>query len=51
MSDRRNLYQTAHSQETPDLFYQAYLMKPISGGELKHHVEKYTQPEVALSAD
>jgi len=38
-------------QETPDLSYQAYLTKPISGGELKHHVEKYTQPEVAHSAD
>src|SRR6056297_3326315 len=38
-------------QETPDLSYQAYLTKPISGGELKQHVEKYTQPEVAPSAD
>jgi len=38
-------------QEAPALSYQAYLTKPISGGELKHHVEKYTQPEVVPSAD
>jgi len=38
-------------QEAPDLSYQAYLTKPISGGELKHHVEKYAQTEVAQSAD
>lgn len=38
-------------QETPDVSYQAYLTKPISGGELKHHVEKYAQTEVAQSAD
>lgn len=38
-------------EKTPDLSYKAYLTKPISGGELKHHVEKYTQPEVVPSAD
>lgn len=38
-------------QEAPALSYQAYLTKPISGGELKQHVEKYTQPDVTPSAD
>ena len=35
-------------QETPDLSYQAYLTKPISGGELKHHVEKHTAESRSL---
>lgn len=39
------------AQDTPDLSYQAYLSKPISGGELKHHVKKHTHLEVAQSAD
>ena len=39
------------THDTPDLSYQAYLSKPISGGELKHHIEKYTHQEVTQSAD
>ena len=39
------------AQDTPDLSYQAYLSKPISGGELKNQVEKYTHLETAQSAD
>ena len=38
-------------QPVPALSYQAYLTKPISGGELKHHVEKYTRLDIAPSAD
>src|SRR6056297_3115281 len=39
------------AQNTPDLSYQAYLSKPISGGELKNQVEKYTHLETEQSAD
>jgi len=39
------------AQDTPDLSYQAYLSKPISGSELKHHVEEHTHLKDAQSAD
>ena len=39
------------AQESPDSLYQAYLSKPISGAEMKHHVEKYTYLEVTQSAE
>ena len=39
------------AKETPDLSFQAYLSKPISSGELKHHVERYACPETVQSAD
>ena len=39
------------ADETPEASYQAYLSKPISGAELKHHVDRYTHADVGQPAE